>query len=137
MKKETMEIVSKSEITKSGKPIQRLSGKEYSPLILRRYSMPFLHWVCIITDDDLTMLDNIVLEFWEGINLDENNSIQDFRNYTGQLQDMIVKAFPRLEGCAVVFSADKMLISSLLGDFMVHEQCRIELYSLLNLSTQL
>ena len=118
-------------------PNTRLSGKEFSPMILRRYSMPFLHWVAIISDDNLDELDKIALAFWRDQDRSwEGASIQDMRNLCGDLSRRVSMQFPKLEGCAVIFSADKMLVSSLTGDFMVHEQCRLELYSLLNLSTQ-
>ena len=121
-------------IGNDSEPLTRLAGKEYSPLAIRRYSMPFLHWVAIISDDDLGSLDSIVTGFWATHPATE--TIQDIRNAAGRLQELIIAAFPRLEGCAVIMSADKLLVSSLAGDFMVHEQCRLELYSLLNLSTQ-
>ena len=117
-------------------PFTRLAGKEYSPLIIRRYSTPILHWVALITDDDLNKLDEYMREYWKGHSLDFVN-IQDFRNIAGEISELLQQKFERTEGAAVIISADKMLISSLYGDFMVHEQCRIELYSLLNLSTQI
>jgi hypothetical protein len=118
-------------------PLTRLSGKEYSPLVIRRVSMPFLHWVAIISDDNLDSLDEIIQKFWKDNPLKNVTTIQEMRNQVGKLQEVVISSYPRMEGCAVIFSADKMLISSLAGDFMVHEQCRLELYSLLNLSTQL
>lgn len=116
-------------------PFTRLSGKEYSPMVLRRYSTPFLHWVGIITDDNLDKLDEVTRSFWESMPV--IRTIQEMRNACGLLQEKINTAFPKIEGSAVIFSADKMLVSSLYGDFMVHEQCRLELYQLLNLSTQI
>ena len=118
-------------------PNTRLSGKEFSPMILRRYSMPFLHWVAIISDDNLDELDKIALQFWtDQQRAWEGASIQDMRNMCGGLNAKVMAAFPKIEACGVIFSADKMIVSSLAGDFMNHEQCRLELYSLLNLSTQ-
>ena len=117
-------------------PTTRLAGKEYSPLVIRRYSMPFLHWVAIITDDDLTLLDHAVGAYWGGRNWTLPDTIQDMRNLAGGLQAAIQDHFHKTEGCAVILSADKMLVSSLAGDFMVHAQCRLELFALLNLSTQ-
>jgi len=125
--------------TKGGnmEPHTRLSGKEFSPLVIRRVSMPFLHWVAIITDDDLDDLDKVVLEFWKAQNRTwEGATIQGMRNLAGELSQILVDHYPKVEGLAIILSADKMLVSSLAGDFMVHEQCRLELYSLLNLSTQ-
>jgi len=121
---------------KNNKPLTRLAGKEYSPLVIRRRSMPFLHWVALITDDNLDNLDSILNDFWVSQDVMNNLSIQDTRNLAGELQEAIIKEYPALEGCAVILSADKMLVRSLAGDFMVHEQCRLELYTLLNLSTQ-
>ena len=115
-------------------PHTRLTGKEYSPLVIRRYSMPFLHWAAIISDDNLNELDNIVLSVWGKD--PPTATIQDLRNCAGEIQTAILETFPKTEGCAVILSADKLLVSSLAGDFMVHEQCRLELYQLLNLSTQ-
>lgn len=114
-----------------------LSGKEYEPLVMRRVSMPFLHWVTIISGDNLDELDNVIVNFWKTYDKHKRYSIQEMRNLVGELQDKVLDAFPKTEGCAVIFSADKMLISSLSGDFMVHAQCRLELFQLLNLSTQL
>jgi len=117
----------------AGKPITRVQGKEYSPLIIRRYSVPALVFVALITDDDLDNLDVVVRGFF-----DTNpppNSIQGMRNYAGQLTEMLGKTFKRSEGVGVIIQADKMTISSLYGDFMNHESCRIELYGLLNFAT--
>lgn len=113
----------------------RLQGKQFSPLILRRYSTPFLHWVAVICDDNLDNLDEIVRWIWQSEGLDTYPSIQQVRNLCGLLCERIANSFAHIEGVAVVFSADKLLVSSLYGDFMVHEQCRIELYALLQLST--
>lgn len=116
-------------------PHTRLSGKEHSPLVLRRVSMPFLHWVAIISDDNLDMLDTVIQDFWA---MDPKiETIQEMRNACGALQEMVVSTFPKTEGCAVVFSADKMLVASLAGDFMNHLGCRLELYSLLQMSNLL
>jgi len=113
-----------------------LSGKEYEPLILRRVSMPFLHWVAIITGDNLDELDVVIQDFWKNeYKSDKRYSIQEMRNLCGKMQDYVIGTFPKTEGCAIIFSADKMVISSLAGDFMVHEQCRLELFQLLNLTT--
>jgi hypothetical protein len=119
------------EENKNNEPYTKLVGKNYSPLIIRRYSLPILHFVAIISDDDLTDLDKVVRKFWKKNKL--VNDIQGLRNLAGSLSDFLIKFYEKVEGVAVVFVADKMVISSLAGDFMNHEQCRIELYSLLNL----
>jgi len=115
---------------------QKLIGKEYSPLILRRYSVPILHWIAIICDSDLSRLDSMALEFWKTEGL-EISSIQAARNLAGRLQKNVIDGFEKIEGVAVILSCDKMIVSSLYGDFMNHLQCRLELYSLLNLSTNI
>jgi len=114
------------------KPFTRLSGKEYSPLVIRRFSTPVLHWVAIITDDNLDSLDNLVRDFWK--NMSEVESIQDWRNLAGLLVEKLVAKYEKVEGAGAIISADKILISSLYGDFMTHLGCRLELYTLLNLS---
>ena len=113
-------------------PHTRLEGKEYSPLIIRRYSTPFLHWIAVISDDNLDKLDEIDRKFMDNVNA---ISIQDMRDVAGMLTEKVSQSFKKVEGVAVVFAADKMMVSSLYGDFMNHEQCRLELFSLLNLST--
>jgi hypothetical protein len=115
-------------------PHTRLSGKEYSPLIIRRYSTPVLHFVAIISDDNLDDLDYIMRQFWKKKHRTE--TIQDWRNIAGQINELVNKHYKKVEGSAVVIHADKMAVSSLYGDFMNHEQCKLELYSLLNMVTQ-
>lgn len=112
-----------------------LSNKHFSPLLLRKYT----HWgpviyVAVITDDDVSNLDSIVLRFMDGKNL-SNLGLQGLRNLAGGLTDELVNSYGRSEGVAVVIAADKAIVSSLHGDFMTHAMCRQELYSLLNLST--
>lgn len=118
---------------KVDEPNTRLVGKEYSPLIIRRYSLPILTFVALITDDNLNDLDDVVNGFFRSIELP--NSIQGMRNVAGQLSEVLTKKYPKTEGCAVIIQADKCTISSLAGDFMNATPCRIELYSLLNFAT--
>jgi len=108
------------------KPYTRLSNKEFSPLVIRRYSEPFLFFVALITDDDLDNLDDLVIRFVKKNDLPE--SIQEFRNFAGKLSKFLLLSYPKTEGVAIVIYADKMTISSLSGDFMNHEQCRLELF---------
>jgi len=115
-------------------PKTKLVGKEYSPLIIRRFSTPILTFVAIISDDNLDNLDSVVNGFFDVAELP--NTIQGMRNVAGKLSEILVKSYPKTEGVAVILQADKMTISSLYGDFMNHEQCRLELYSLLNFATQ-
>lgn len=114
-------------------PLTRVVGKEYSPLIIRRYSMPILTFVAIITDDNLDNLDDVVMGFYNNKTLP--NSIQGMRNIAGQLSEILALEYTKSEGIGVIIQADKMTISSLAGDFMNHESCRIELYGLLNFAT--
>lgn len=114
-------------------PITRVHGKEWSPLIIRRYSLPLLAFVALITDDNLADLDDVVKGFLEKHGI--KNGIQEMRNLAGALTDHLQKRYKKSEGVAVVIQADKCTISSLAGDFMNHDACRIEFYGLLNFAT--
>ncbi|MHA1867138.1 MAG: hypothetical protein ACTSXD_03670 [Candidatus Heimdallarchaeaceae archaeon] len=115
-------------------PKTKLVKKEYSPLIVRRYSTPLLMFVALITDDNLSDLDRVVNKFLKSKKIE--NDIQSLRNLAGCLVEHLQRHYKKSEGIAVVIQADKMTISSLSGDFMNHLQCRLELYSLLNFATQ-
>ena len=120
-------------MSKNLKPKTRLIGKEFSPLIIRRYSMPVLHFVAMISDHNLDGLDDNVDEYFKEHPMQE--SIQAVRNSAGGLADFLYKKYPRTEGVAVILQVDKMTVSSLSGDFMNHTACRIELYNLLTFAT--
>ena len=116
-------------------PKTKLVEKEASPLIIRRYSYPILHFVSLITDDNLSDLDRVVEQFWE-----ENeiiNDIQGLRNLAGRLSQTLINKYKKVEGVAIILVADKCVVSSLWGDFMHHLQCRLELYTLLNFMTNI
>ena len=113
----------------------KLVGKEFSPLIIRRYSLPVLMFIGMIADDGLDNLDDVVEGFLSNRN-DMPASIQGLRNLAGELSAKLSKEYSDAEGIAVIIQADKMVISSLSGDFMNHGQCRLELFSLLNFMTQ-
>jgi len=113
----------------------RLSGKDQSPLVIRRYSTPVLHFVALITDENLDAMDELNRSFWKELDF-EDVGIQGWRNIAGSLSQVYSNFYAKTEGCAVVFIADKMIISSLYGDFMNHGQCRLELFQLLNMATQ-
>jgi hypothetical protein len=122
---------------KKSKVFTKLVDKHYSPLVIRKYT----HWgfpiyVGLITDNDLTKLDDFVVGFMK-LYAKEGwiNNIQTLRNMAGALTEQLNTAYPKTEGVAVVFYVDKCFISSLYGDFMNHESCRIEFYGLLNMST--
>lgn len=114
----------------------KLVDKHYSPLLIRKYT----HWgfpiyVGLITDDDLTGLDDFVLNFMnEHKNQGWVNNIQKLRNLAGALTEALNTFYEKTEGVAVVFYVDKCFISSLHGDFMNHTACRIEFYGLLQMS---
>jgi len=114
----------------------RLVDKHYSPLVIRKvthYGFPI--YVGIITDDDLSDLDEKIIEFMEA-NRKEGwvNDIQRQRNLSGAMTEFLNEHYKKAEGVAVVFYVDKMFISSLHGDFMNHTACRIEFYGLLTMS---
>ena len=118
------------------KSFTRLVEKNHSPLVIRKYTKwGWPMYVGMITDDDLSTLDDVVVAFMEA-NKDEGwvNNIQQVRNLSGKLSDELVAKFEKTEGCAVVLYLDKCFVSSLWGDFMVHIGCRIELYGLLTMS---
>lgn len=125
-------------------PLTRLAGKHHSPLIVRKYTRwgPPIY-VALITDDNLNGLDDKVVEFMTnrlsvGDGTDDWQwppGIQDLRNVAGELTEYLFKGYDKVEGAAVILYADKMFISSLHGDFMIHDACRIELFGLLTMST--
>ena len=114
----------------------KLVDKHYSPLVIRKYT----HWgfpiyVALITDDDLSDLDTVVVEFMNTNKKDWTNNIQGLRNLAGRMTEYLNVFYTKSEGVAVIFYVDKMFVSSLMGDFMNHTSCRVELYGLLNMST--
>lgn len=122
---------------KEQKTFTRLIDKQYSPLVIRKITyFGFPIYVGIITDDDLTDFDEVIVKFMTD-NKEEGwvNDLQKIRNLAGALVDHIVAGYKHTEGVAVIFSVDKTFISSLYGDFMTHTACRIELFSLLTMST--
>jgi len=118
-------------------PLTKLTGKHYSPLIIRKYTKwGFPLFVALITDDDLSDLDDQVLRFMDSqCPYGDVKGIQDVRDLAGALTDFLTSYYNKVEGAGVVVYADKMFVSSLFGDFMTHLQCKYELYSLLQMST--
>lgn len=115
-----------------------LTTKQFSPLIIRKYTQwGFPLYVAIISDNNLDELDQWVIAYMTDHAKEVTSaSIQDKRNIAGGLCDMISgKLFPKNEGIGVIWYVDKMMVSSLLGDPMNHTSCRIELYQLLNMMT--
>lgn len=118
------------------KTFTKLIDKHHSPLVIRKYT----HWgfpiyVALITDDDLSDLDQVIKGLMEDYGINWVNDIQKLRNLAGAMTEHLNTFYGKSEGVAVIFYVDKMFISSLHGDFMNHTSCRIELYSLLNMST--
>lgn len=123
----------------------KLLDKNFSPMIIRKYTrIGFPLYVHLICDANLDNLDEIVHDCIdkckEGGIL--SNSIQSLRNFTGILSDDINEYYDNVKrGCVeslgIIFYADKMIISSLQGDCMNHESCRLELYECLNLMTKI
>lgn len=116
-----------------------LIGKEYSPLVIRKYTnleglggIPV--FVALITDDNVADLDADVHSFVAKFvgERGKPTDIQAFRNFAGALAEHLASIYGRAEGVAVVLFPDKAAVSSLVGDFMNHLHCRIELYLLIN-----
>lgn len=117
-----------------------LLDKNYSPLIVRKYS--FSNWplyISLICDCSLSDLDQVVHKCMD--ELEEmkmvTNDIQAVRNCCGYLSDEITKYYDNIkkgcvEGVAVLWYVDKLFCSSLTNDFMVHLSCKLELYSIIN-----
>ncbi len=119
----------------------KLNDKNHSPMTIRRYSKfgsPI--FVGIITDDDLSDLDEIVIHF---MNIDDvqkrwkSDNIQSIRNIAGELSEYLIGTYEKVEGVAITFCIDKGFIASLFGDFMNHAQAKFEYYTLLNMATNI
>lgn len=114
----------------------KLVDKHFSPLILRKYT----HWgspiyVSLITDDDLSDLDEFVSSFMDRwVSEGWVDNIQSVRNLAGMLTEELNEYYSHAEGVAVILAVDKCFVASLHGDFMNHGQCKQELLSYLNLS---
>lgn len=127
----------KSEI----KALTQLSEKNHCPMVTRRYSKygPPI-FVGIITDDDLSDMDDTVIEFMNQEDSQaawKSHNIQQVRNLCGNLSECLIKKYPRMEGLAVMFVIDKGFITSLHGDFMSHQQCKFEFYMQVQIATNL
>ncbi len=123
----------------------KLLDKNFSPMIIRKYTrIGFPLYVHIICDVNLDALDNIVHDCIDHCRKEKilENNIQSLRNFTGILSEFINQYYDGIKrGCVeslgVIFYADKMIISSLQGDCMNHESCRMELYQCLNLMAKI
>lgn len=121
------------------KPVTQLLQKNFSPMIIRKYmSFGWPLFVAVICDLDLSSLDDAVIYFVKKNDPKLLNGIQDFRNFCGKLSQYVIDEYDGIkygsvEGVAVIGYWDKIICSSLYGDFMTHTSCRIELFSLLNM----
>jgi hypothetical protein len=117
----------------------RLLDKNFSPLIVRKYMSAGHGWplyISLICDVSLSNLDDVVNQFKEDYG-DLVDDIQWVRNFCGGLSDHLVSTYEAVkpgcvEGVAVLWYVDKMFVSSLYGDFMVHASCKQELYAIIN-----
>src|SRR5262247_533003 len=95
--------------------LTRLIDKHYSPLVVRKTSKwGFPVWVTLITDDDLSNLDDVIETFMDEVaKADEKfySNIQKMRNVAGAFVQRLIDTYPRrMEGAAVVIYADKAWI---------------------------
>ena len=117
------------------KTFTKLVGKHYSPMVIRKTTkFGFPIYVGLITDNDLSDLDNQIVMFMDNNKESWSNNIQTMRNFAGGFVERLLQIYPKTEGAAVVVYADKMFVSSLHGDFMTHISCKIELFGLLTMS---
>ncbi len=131
------------EDTPKAEPVTQLLEKNHAPMIIRKYqSFGWPLFIALICDQDLGKLDDIVMEYVKRHNPKHLNNIQDLRNFAGGLSDHVLEfyhdiKFGSVEGVAVVAYWDKCFCSSLYGDFMTHGQCRLELFTSLNMMTNI
>jgi len=121
----------------------RLLEKQHCPMIIRKSNiLDFPIYVGIICDCNLNDLDSIMVNYLSQFKDNAVWSIQGIRQLTGGLSDCVKNYYEDIkpgsvEGIAVLFYVDKMIVSSLRGDFMNHDSCRREFYECLNLMTKL
>jgi hypothetical protein len=101
------------------------------------YGFPvYIALICGADLSDIDDLHNKLAKGWKRLSRRKNFTIQNARNFFGNMNDKIIEHYgEKTEGAAVVAFFDKGVVSSLWGDFMVHAQCRLELYSLINTTT--
>jgi len=141
MAKETIDKVEENlKIEREGLDTGRVStaliDKNFSPLIVRKYQVEgWPLYIGLICDVSLSNLDSLVWEIIKDYGKLAND-IQMIRNLTGVISDRLVEYYNNVkegcvEGVAVIYYCDKMMVSSLMGDFMTHLSCKMELYSIL------
>mgnify|MGYP006863440850 CR=1 FL=1 len=119
----------------------RLLDKNWSPLIVRKYQQEgWPMYIGLICDANLNDLDNVINEIMKEAKELQfvNGTIQGTRNTVGLLSDRIVQHYNRIkpgvcEGVIICWYVDKCFVSSAYGDFMTHEKCAMEFYSILRM----
>src|SRR4051794_35681264 len=99
------------EQTKKSEIHTRLMDKHYSPMIVRKSSKwGFPLYVSLITDNDLSDLDEVMLEFMTANKPDQDSNwgIQQARNVCGKFVEVLLTKYEKTEGAAVILYADKM-----------------------------
>lgn len=113
-----------------------LLDKNFSPLIVRKYQVEgWPLYIGLICDISLSDLDHLIWKIIRDSGQLEND-IQNIRNLTGIISDKLLEHYNNIkegcvEGIAVIYYCDKMMVSSLWGDFMTHLSCKMELYSII------
>ena len=125
-------------------PVTQLLNKNHAPMIIRKYQgYGWPLFVAMICDANLSNLDDIVMSYVASCDKEQLKTIQDLRNFCGNLSEEIVDYYNDnfkygcVEGIGIIAYWDKCLCSSLYGDHMTHGQCRLELFTLLNMMTQM
>jgi hypothetical protein len=124
-------------------PVTRLLNKNQSPMVIRKYQgYGWPLFVAIICDLDLSDLDKVVTGFVQECSEAQLDNIQMLRDWCGTLSERIIdhyneEKYGSVEGIGIVAYWDKCLCSSLWGDHMTHGQCRLELFTLLNMMTNM
>ncbi|MEM3568310.1 MAG: hypothetical protein QXI20_02100 [Candidatus Jordarchaeales archaeon] len=107
-------------------------------MLIRKYTflgMPV--YVAIITDEDVSDIDEVVLNVLRPWRDKGISSFSEVRELVTELQTTLSKVYERAEGIAIVCFPDKACVSSLWGDFMNHQMCRDELYNLINIMVKI
>ena len=113
----------------------KLVDKHYSPMVIRKTTkLGFPIYVALITDDNLSDLDDQMNVYIDEARKGWTDDVQKIRNFAGGFVQHLLEFYPRTEGAAVIVYADKMFVSSLHGDLMTHISCKIELFGLLTMS---
>ena len=91
------------------KVLTHLVDKHHSPMIIRKYTKwGFPLYVGIISDDDLSDFDEVIVSFMEGAKSQwKKNNIQILRNVAGDLTEHLTEHYGATEGVAVIFYWDK------------------------------